>query len=226
MGLNARVTDASTGNIVLTETPPSRDVRIPSSKVEGDAAAAREAVRQLMEGSPKLKDSDAGWSIIRHIFAHWAAEKDLGALFKMEFTGLDLAAAEKLKEGISGRLEMGGVWVRSVDPAGVSVLECESRVDALALAKVIESVLPGYKLDRSDSRYLSFRTQGSKALPSSVQDADEQAAAAADSSEKGKEEGEGGLGSLLTILASLTTILTPVCAMVGVKIRKNRAIAK
>lgn len=174
LGLNITVRDAATGAIVLTENPESRDILI--RNVSSDTAAAREAVRQLMEGSARKADTDAGWKLIRRIFAHWASEMDLGATIKLEFVGLDLESADKLKAGLEKQTAIGAVWVRSIDAAAVSVIECESRLNAPDLAKVVSSVLPGYGLDRSEKRYLSFR----KGMVNK-----EQEAAAADSGEKG-----------------------------------------
>ena len=155
LGLNLKVVDAATGVVILTENAPSRDILI--RRVTSDTAAAREAVRQLMEGSPRVADSDAGMKLIRRIFAHWAAEMDLGAVCKLEFTGMDLATAQKLKEKLTSVQNVGSVWIRSVDPAGVTVVDCEARLQPLELAAIIESSLPGFKLDRSENRYLSFR---------------------------------------------------------------------
>ena len=155
LGLNMTVRDAATGAIVLTENPESRDILI--RNVSSDTAAAREAVRQLMEGSPRIAESDSGWKLIRRIFAHWAAEMDLGATIKLEFVGLDLDTANKLKAELEKQTAVGAVWIRSIDAAAVSVLECESRLNAPDLAKVISGILPGYGLDRSEKRYLSFR---------------------------------------------------------------------
>ncbi len=155
LGLNLKVVDAATGVVILTENAPSRDILI--RRVTSDTAAAREAVRQLMEGSPRVADSDAGMKLIRRIFAHWAAEMDLGAVCKLEFTGMDLATAQKLKEKLTSVQNIGSVWIRSVDPAGVTVVDCEARLQPLELAAIIESSLPGFKLDRSENRYLSFR---------------------------------------------------------------------
>ncbi|MDO4954397.1 MAG: hypothetical protein Q4E43_04590 [Akkermansia sp.] len=214
MGLNVRVTDAATGNVMLTETPPSRDVRIPSSKVEGDTAAARDAVRQLLEGSPRTAGSDAGWTLIRRIFAHWATEKDLGALFKMEFTEMDLAISEQLKNSLAEQQGLGAVWVRSVDPAGVSVVECESRIDALALARVIEKAVPGFKLDRSDNRYLSFRKGAAGAA----------AATAAQPVNEGQDSSSGGVegdsSPLLYIAVGLGGVIVILLLIIVLK-RKN-----
>ncbi len=167
LGLNLRVSDAATGVVVLTENAPSRDVLIRC--VSSDTAAAREAVRQLLEGNPQVVDSDTGMKLIRRIFAHWATEMDLGSVCKLEFTGMDLATAQKLKEKLSAVQNVGSVWIRSVDPAGVSVVDCEARLQPLELAVIIEKSLPDYKLDRSENRYLSFRrATGTSAVPVSM----------------------------------------------------------
>lgn len=155
LGFDVKVRDAATGSIVLTENFQSRDIVI--RNVSSDTAAAREAVRQFMEGSKRKENTDAGWMLIRRIFSHWAAEMDLGATIKLEFVGLDLESADKLKAELEKQTAIGSVWVRSIDAAGVSVVECESRLNSADLAKVINAVLPGYGLDRSEKRYLSFR---------------------------------------------------------------------
>ena len=155
LGLNITVRDAATGAIVLAENPESRDILI--RNVSSETAAAREAVRQLMEGSPHKPDTDEGWKLIRRIFAHWAAEMDLGASIKLEFTDFDLESAEKLKTGLEQQTAVGAVWIRSIDAAAISVVECESRLNATDLAKVVSEILPAYGLDRSEKRYLSFR---------------------------------------------------------------------
>lgn len=155
LGLNITVRDAATGTIVLTETPESRDILI--RNVSSDTAAAREAVRQLMEGSPRKPDTDEGWKLIRRIFAHWASEMDLGATMKMEFVGLDAAMADKLKTELEKQTAIGSVWIRSIDAAAVSVIECESRLNAPDLVKLVSSILPDFSADRTEKRYLSFR---------------------------------------------------------------------
>jgi len=154
LGLNLKVVDAATGAVILSENAPSRDILV--RRVSSDTAAAREAVRQLMEGSPKVPDSDAGWKLIRRIFSHWAAEMDLGAVYKLEFRGMDLETARQLREKLAAIRNVSSVWIRSVDPAGVSVVDCEARLQPLDLASVVEQKMPGYQLDRSEKRYLSF----------------------------------------------------------------------
>lgn len=166
LGLNLRVIDAATGVVVVTENAPSRDILI--RRVSSDTAAAREAVRQMLEGSPKVAQSDAGWKLIRRIFTHWATEMDLGSVCKLEFTGMDLATAEALKNKLSEVQNVTSIWVRSIDPMGVSIIECEARLKTMDLANIIQGAMPGYKLDRSENRYLSFRKDAAAAVSSAV----------------------------------------------------------
>lgn len=201
LGLNITVRDAATGAIVLTENPESRDILI--RNVSSDTAAAREAVRQLMEGSPRKPDTDAGWKLIRRIFAHWATEMDLGASIKLEFVGLDLENAEKLKAGLEKQTAVGAVWIRSIDAAAVSVVECESRLNAADLAKVVSEILPDYGLDRSEKRYLSFRKGGVK------QDGSE-AAAATSSSSGGLDLWQIVAGVIVSAVGGITALLVKI----------------
>lgn len=194
LGVNLKVIDAATGMVILAENAPSRDILI--RNVESDTAAAREAVRQLMEGSPRVTGSDAGWKLIRRIFAHWAAEMDLGAVCKMEFIGMDLATANLLKEKLASIQNVGSVWIRSIDPSGVSVVDCEARLQSPELAAIVEQALPGFRLDRSENRYLSFRPRPAAPRPNS-------AAAAPGSNSSTLLYGLGGGG----VLAALAVIL-------------------
>ncbi len=201
LGLNITVRDAATGAIVLTENPESRDILI--RNVSSDTAAAREAVRQLMEGSPRKPDTDAGWKLIRRIFAHWATEMDLGASIKLEFVGLDLENAEKLKAGLEKQTAVGAVWIRSIDAAAVSVVECESRLNAADLAKVVSEILPDYGLDRSEKRYLSFRKGGVK------QDGSE-ATVATSSSSGGLDLWQIVAGVIVSAVGGITALLVKI----------------
>ena len=154
LGANLRVIDAATGMVLLTETPPSRDILI--RQVTSDTAAARDAVRQLLEGSPRIANSDEGWKLIRRIFSSWATKTDLGATIKMEFAGMDVTTATQLQEKLATQKGIGSIWIRSIDAAGVSVIDCESRVDSTTLAQMVSQLQPQYALDRSEKRYLSF----------------------------------------------------------------------
>ena len=65
--------------------------------------------------------------------------------------------ADKLKTELEKQTAIGSVWIRSIDAAAISVIECESRLNAPDLVKVVTSILPEFNADRTEKRYLSFR---------------------------------------------------------------------
>lgn len=155
LAVNLKVIDAATGNVVVVETPESRDLLI--SGASSTDTAAREAVRLLLDGDSKEKRSDAGWKIFRRLFAHWNTELDLGQTVRLDLAQAGLNTISKLKEELSKESQVGAVWIRSVDAEGIGVVDVESRLDTLALASRVEQILNGaYHLDRSGARFLSF----------------------------------------------------------------------
>lgn len=185
LGLNIRVVDAATGAIVATANPPSRDIVVRS--VESDEAAAREAVRNLMEGGAQSQETDdAGRMLFRRLFSHWCTEMDLGCNYTMEFTNMCLETACGLKEKLSSESSVGAINIRSIDTAGISVIECEARMKAHELAAVVEKHLPTCAMERAENRYLAFRIE--------LQNAQER-------SEKQTTEKETSNRSVLTLAA-------------------------
>lgn len=155
IAFDVKVRDAATGNVLLALNSPAQNVLV--RNVASDTVAAREAVRQLLEGNTRLPDTDYGWQLVRRIFTHWTSEKMLGATIKMEFVGLDLISSEKLQSELKKHKAVGAVWIRSIDAAAISVVDCETLVNSTELAKVVTSILPGFGLERSEKRYLMFR---------------------------------------------------------------------
>lgn len=206
LGLNLKVVDAATGVVLVTENPSSRDIIIRS--VASDDAAAREAVRQLMDGDPRQKaKTDAGWRLVRRIFSHWAAEMDLGSTFKLEFTGLDLTQAQALCKALTGNPSIGAVNIRSIDAVGVSVIDCESRLGAVELASLIQQSAPAFKLDRSENRYLSFRPASGSASASGGE---------ADDSDSSQD------GSMAVLVSSMAAVLILIGGVIVLILRKKK----
>jgi hypothetical protein len=164
LAINLKVIDSATGNVVVVENPPARDLLIGGA--DSVDVAAREAVRNVLDGQANDKKTDAGWKLFRRLFAHWTTELDLGSTVRLDFTQASLDTANKLRDLLSKEPQIGAVWVRSVDAAGISVFDVESRLDTVALASKIEQAMGGvFHLDRSGARYLSFVSSG---VPSST----------------------------------------------------------
>lgn len=159
LAVSLKVIDAATGNVVVVENLPARDLLIGGA--DSVDVAAREAIRNLLDGQANDKRTDAGWKLFRRLFAHWTTELDLGATVRMNFTQATLETANKLRDSLSKEPQIGAVWIRSVDAAGISVLDVESRLDTTTLAsKVVQATSGAFQLDRSGARYLSFVSQG------------------------------------------------------------------
>jgi hypothetical protein len=190
--IGVQIIDPISRNVVVSDTLEAR--RFALEEALSPEVACREAIRRSLEEPPDEGTSKPGMRAIRMLFTHWIAEMDLGSIFKVEFTGLDLDAAEGLRNTLSGRDKVGAVWVRSIDPAGVSVVDVESRLDGLTLAKSItDATGKKYQLDRSDNRYLSMR-------PKAVSATAEKTSALVAESGKSTDKAEGKTESKFPIL--------------------------
>jgi hypothetical protein len=153
--------------VVVSDTLEAR--RFALEEALSPEIACREAIRRALQEAPDDSPKQPGMRAFRMLFTHWIAEMDLGSVFKVELTSFDLASAEKLQATLSKTDKVGAVWVRSVDASGVSVVDVESRLDGLTLARSIcESLENQYQLDRSDNRYISLRRAVKTAEPDSA----------------------------------------------------------
>ena len=160
LGLSLKLIDSATGTIILTENFPTKEMAVKrSTSIQMDV---REAVRHFMEG--KAGVSDYGWQLIRRMIAHWIMEKREGAIYKIEFIRMELEQLQRIKKKLEQDANIGAIWVRSIDAAAVTIIECESKLSASDLAEKIARLLPDFTLDRSENKFLSFR-QGNIITP-------------------------------------------------------------
>lgn len=152
LGMEMSVIEAATGEVIATTVIPPQDILV--RNVASEQAATREAVNRLMKGND---ESIGAEELFRKMRAHWASEKHSGELYRMEFYGLDLENADLLKNALSSISDINEPRVCSVDTAGISVLECQTKLKSLDLASLVQKTITGFKLDRSDAHYLSFR---------------------------------------------------------------------
>ncbi len=154
--IGVQVIDNTTRQVVVSETLAARQFALEGSL--SPEIACREAIRRALLESPDQSKQQPGIIPIRSLFRHWVTEMDLGSVFKVEFTDLALADAEKIRNALARRDKIGAIWIRSIDPAGISVVDVESRLDPLELAKSLSEASENeYQLDRSENRYLSMR---------------------------------------------------------------------
>jgi hypothetical protein len=173
VAVELRVVDPVAGQVVVSDVMEARRFALEASL--DPVVACREAIRRaLSEPASAEETGEPGMKSMRMLFCHWIAEMDLGAVYRIEIGGLKLETAEKLKDDLSGRDKVGAVWVRSIDPVGISVIDVESRLEGLELAKVLCSAAgDAFTLDRSDNRYLSLiRSEENKSKNTSEEKSD------------------------------------------------------
>lgn len=155
LAVNLRVVDAATGVLVIVENPPNTEILVPrASSVD---VAAREAVRKMMEGDNPDSKSDSGWKMFRRLFAHWTTEMDLGSTVRLDISGASLDLVNQIRDGLTAETQIGSVWIRSVDPATISVVDIESRLATPDLAQRLVKIGSGrFQLDRTAARYISI----------------------------------------------------------------------
>jgi hypothetical protein len=155
LAVNLRVVDAATGSLVIVENPPNTEILVPrASSVD---VAAREAVRKMMEGDNPSSKTDSGWKMFRRLFAHWTTEMDLGSTVRLDISGASLDLVNQIRDGLAEETQIGSVWIRSVDPATISVVDIESRLPTPDLAERLVKIGSGkFQLDRTAARYISI----------------------------------------------------------------------
>lgn len=152
VGLELRALRADSGAVVAAVSAPTRDF---SSALASADMAVREAVRRaLVEGEAP------GLRLFEKVLACWCAELDLGALVRLEFDGLSDAEHDRLLAALPGVRQVGSVWPRDFDAAGLSVVDIETRLNAAALKVEVVKLLPGWSLDGATAQSLRFSRGG------------------------------------------------------------------
>ncbi|MBR3820275.1 MAG: hypothetical protein IKJ37_01495, partial [Kiritimatiellae bacterium] len=114
-------------------------------------------VRVFMSGERGAEKTPYGMQLIHRMFAHWMMEKQEGAIYCIELIKMEMNELQQLKEKLLQDSTISNIWVRSLDAAAVTIIDCETKLNADELAGKIASLIPDFTLDRSENRYLSFR---------------------------------------------------------------------
>lgn len=156
VSIELRMVDPVAGKVVVSDAMEVRRFALEASL--DPSVACRDAIRRaLTEPADADSSGEPGMKCMRMLFCHWIAEMDLGAIYRVEIAGFNLNDADKMQNALSLKDKIGAVWIRSVDPSGISVMEVESRLETIDLAKLMCSAADhSFTLDRSDNRYLSL----------------------------------------------------------------------
>jgi hypothetical protein len=130
--------------------------KIPSPLPE-PAEAHLDALQQALRPA----ESDGVPAILGKILARWVTETDLGAMKRLEFSGISAEDFQKLQTDFADTEKISAVWPREFDSQGLSVLDVETRLDNIGLGQEITKATAGrMKLNRSTENLLAFNASG------------------------------------------------------------------
>jgi len=149
VGGELRAIRPETGEIVATVALPGTE------KVESDLDSKEMAARDVIQ---KVLTS-AGTNTpppFNKILARWVVEADLGAMKRIEFTGISSQDFEKIQGILKETEKVNAVWPREFDSQGMSVLDIETRLDNPTIQKILSDASGGrITVDRATDNMIS-----------------------------------------------------------------------
>ena len=136
------------GRGIVQLAMPGRDFEI--TRLNGAGAAARAALMKYLGG----EDEKNFRALLVRLLSVWVTELDAGTDITVEISGMDHAACEKLKEKLVQEAGVETVALRNFDARFGVVMNVRSRLDSGILAKLIEQISPGLKVERHSSDYI------------------------------------------------------------------------
>jgi hypothetical protein len=177
VGGELRAIRPETGEVVsVTALPGTENVE---SELDSKEMAARDVIQKVLSTAGKNQGTPP---LFNKILARWVTETDLGAMKRLEFSGISSEDFQKIQTDFADTEKISAVWPREFDSQGLSVIDVETRLDNMGLGQEITKATGGrMKLDRSTENLLAFNASGSKSVPDSATGAAQGDAKAADS---------------------------------------------
>jgi hypothetical protein len=169
VGGELRAIRPETGEVVaVAALPGTENVE---SDLDSKEMAARDVIQKVLSSPVGKKGSTP--PIFNKILTSWVTETDLGAMKRLEFTGISSDDFQKIQTDFADTEKISAVWPREFDSQGISVLDVETRLDNIGLGQEITKATGGrMKLDRSTQNLLAFNASaGSTHSPSAQGDA-------------------------------------------------------
>jgi hypothetical protein len=177
VGGELRAIRPETGEVVaVAALPGTENVE---SDLDSKEMAARDVIQKVLSTAGKNQGTPP---LFNKILARWVTETDLGAMKRLEFSGISSDDFQKIQTDFADTEKISAVWPREFDSQGLSVIDVETRLDNIGLGQEITKATGGrVKLDRSTENLLAFNASGSKSVPDSATGAAQGDAKAADS---------------------------------------------
>jgi len=171
VGGELRAIRPETGEIVaVAALPGTENVE---SELDSKEMAARDVIQKVLSTAGK---NDGTPPLFNKILARWVTETDLGAIKRLEFSGINSDDFQKIQTDFADTEKVSAVWPREFDSQGLSVLDVETRLDTIGLGQEVTKATDGrMKLDRSTENLLAFNASGTgSATPAAQGDATEE----------------------------------------------------
>ena len=164
VGGELRAIRPETGEVVaVAALPGTENVE---SDLDSKEMAARDVIQKVLSTAGK---NDGTPPLFNKILARWVTETDLGAMKRLEFSGISSEDFQKIQTDFADTEKISAVWPREFDSQGISVLDVETRLDNIGLGQEVTKATSGRaKLDRSTENLLAFNSSGSKSVPDSA----------------------------------------------------------
>ncbi|MCX7826844.1 MAG: hypothetical protein N2689_14995 [Verrucomicrobiae bacterium] len=153
LSADLRAIRPDTGAVLASVPMAGRDI---ASPLESPEQAARDAVRQLLDGDPRSR-SEGAIMLFRRIITNWMTELDLGTMMRLEFAHISDAEFGAVGKTLAATPKITSVRPREFDSRGISTMDVESRLDAAGLKDLVLKALGNaFVLDRLTENYLQF----------------------------------------------------------------------
>jgi hypothetical protein len=165
VGGELRAIRPETGEVVaVAALPGTENVE---SDLDSKEMAARDVIQKVLSTAGK---NDGTPPLFNKILARWVTETDLGAMKRLEFTGISSEDFQKIQTDFADTEKISAVWPREFDSQGISVLDVETRLDNMGLGQeVAKATGSRVKLDRSTENLLAFKASGAGATAPAAQ---------------------------------------------------------
>jgi hypothetical protein len=161
VGGELRAIRPETGEIVATSALPGTENV--ESELESKEMAARDVIQKVLASAGKQGGLPP---LFNKVVAQWVTETDLGAIKRLEFTGVSNEAYRKLQASLNDTEKVSAVWPREFDSQGVSVIDIETRLDNSSIEQNIVKVFEGQAtVDRATDNLIAFKYVAKLAVP-------------------------------------------------------------
>jgi hypothetical protein len=161
VGGELRAIRPETGEIVATAALPGTENV--ESELESKEMAARDVIQKVLASAGKQGGLPP---LFGKVIAQWVTETDLGAIKRLEFTGIPNEEFQKIQASLKDTEKVSSVWPREFDSQGISVIDVETRLDNSSIDQEVSKASGGKAtIDRATDNLIAFKYSKKPAEP-------------------------------------------------------------